>query len=404
MTPAPDAPDARVRLLWYLTSPDGPLPWEESGRWPTGFGHLRELARTIDRLGYYGALLGTGRDDGLTVTAALLGDTERLRFLPAVYPGLHSPAKLAQIADTLQRFSGGRLLFNVVNGQDATLAGYGVHYEHDERYDFSAEYWDAYRRVHRGEHQAYEGRYVRLAARPDDEGPLSPWPNDPVPVPLWGAGTSPAGVAHSVGLLDTYLSFADTPARLGEKFRRVGAEAARLGRTLNYGTRFQIIVRETEDEAWAAAEDLLHRTGHRTAVDLAGWNLRGRSLDDFRTEDPAVERRLAALRAGRLPEVRDLEVHPNVWTGPSLFGFDVVSPASGTYLVGSAENVAARIREYRAAGVESFILSGFPLIEEAHRVADLLFPLLDLDPADPADHADPAAPAATPAAAPALHA
>ncbi|MFJ9900636.1 LLM class flavin-dependent oxidoreductase [Streptomyces sp. NPDC091280] len=372
-----------VRLLWYLTSPDGPVPWESDGRWPTDFGHLRELARTIDRLGYYGALLGTGRDDGLTVTAAMLADTERMRFLPAVYPGLHSPAKLAQIADTIQRFSGGRLLFNVVNGQDDTLAGYGVHFGHDERYEFSAEYWDAYRQVHRGEREEYRGRHVRLAERPLDLSPLSPWPSDPAPVRLWGAGTSPAGVAHSVRLLDTYLSFADTPARLGAKFARVGAEAARLGRRLDYGTRLQLIVRKTEDEAWAAAEELLGRTSHGTAVELAGWNLRGHSLADFKPgdfgiQDEAVERSLAALRAGRLPQVRDLEIHPNVWTGPSLFGFDVVSPSSGTYLVGSAENVAARIGEYRAHGVSSFILSGFPLIEEAHRTAELLFPLLNL--------------------------
>ncbi|MCS5517403.1 hypothetical protein NWF32_28685 [Pseudomonas qingdaonensis] len=67
------------------------------------------------------------------------------------------------------------------------------------------------------------------------------------------------------------------------------------------------------------------------------------------------------------------------WTGPSLFGFDILGPSSGTYLVGSAEQVAERIREYQQQGTSAFILSGFPLIDEAHRVADLLFPLLELD-------------------------
>ncbi|MBB4919180.1 LLM class flavin-dependent oxidoreductase [Streptosporangium saharense] len=367
-----------AQLLWYLTAPDGPYPWEERGRWATDFDHLRHVAETIDRLGYYGALLGTGRDDGLTVAAAMAGATRRMRFLTAVYPGLASPAKLAQIAHTIDRFSGGRLLFNVVNGNDATLAQYGLHLGHDERYDFSAEYWDAFQRVYLGEPEPYEGSHVRLAGRGGADGPLSPWGSAVRPTPLWGAGTSPAGVAHSAGLLDVYLSFADTPRRLGEKFRRVGAEAAKLGRTLRYGTRLQIIVRETEEEAWEHAASLLRATSVETALELAKWNL-PEPIETYRSQDPLVNRRLEALRSGRLPDVRDLEIYPNVWTGPSLFGFDVVSPSSGTYLVGSAENVAARIREYQEHGVQSFILSGFPLIAEAHRVADLLFPLLDLD-------------------------
>ncbi|WP_019634136.1 LLM class flavin-dependent oxidoreductase [Actinomadura atramentaria] len=369
-----------MKLLWYLTSPDGPYPWEPSHRWATDFDHLRRLARAIDDLGYYGALIGTGRDDGLTVAASMIGATRRMRFLTAVYPGLTSPAKLAQIAHTIDRHSGGRLLFNVVNGNDRTLAQYGVHLERDARYDFSAEYWDAFQRVYLGEEAAYAGEHVRLAARDLDGGPLSPWDAFPRPTPLWGAGTSPAGMAHSAKLLDVYLSFADTPERLGAKFRQVGALAAERGRKLTFGTRFQIIVRETEEEAWARAEELLAATDPATAAALAQWNLPpGETVETFRSGDPAVERRLAALRAGRLPDVRELEIHPNVWTGPSLFGFDVVSPASGTYLVGSAENVAARLREYAAHGTESFILSGFPLIEEARTVAELLFPLLDLD-------------------------
>ena len=90
-------------------------------------------------------------------------------------------------------------------------------------------------------------------------------------------------------------------------------------------------------------------------------------------------RNVEAIRAGRLPKARDLEIYPNVWLGPSLFGFNILGPAAGTYLVGSARQVAERIREYEEQGTSAFILSGFPLIDEAHRVADLLFPLLDLD-------------------------
>jgi alkanesulfonate monooxygenase len=377
-----------IKILWYLTAPDGPFPWEPEGRWRTDFRHLQQLAQTIDRLGYYGALLGTGlTDDVLTVSSAMIGATQRMRFLAAIHPGLLSPVKLAQIALTQDRLSGGRMLYNVVNGNDLILPTFGVNYEHDERYDFSFEYWDAFRRFYTGQRDGYDGHYIKLAPAPAEyglgrRGAREPQlqPIQPGGVPLWGAGTSPAGVAHSVRLLDTYLSFADTPPKLGEKFRNVGAEAAKIGRKLDYGTRLQVIVRETEEEAWDYAQWLLDHTH----IDYARQSIemqipRGETIESYRSNDPQVEANLAAVRAGRLPRARDLEIHPNVWVGPSLFGFNIVSPLAGTALVGSAKNVAARLNEYAAQGTGAFILSGYPLISEAQRFADLVFPLLDID-------------------------
>lgn len=373
-----------IKLLWYLTAPDGPYPWEPEGRWRTGFDHLKQIAVAADRLGYYGSLLGTGPNNNLVTATSLIDATERLRFVVAQYPGELSPAVLAHYALTFDKYSGGRLLLNLVNGNDDGLASLGVHFPHDERYQFSRDYWRAFQHVYNGNTEAYDSKYVKLAARAADDAlhPLGGWnaPTQKPGIPFWGAGTSAAGVAHSVELLDVYLSFADTPQNLGDKFRRVGAEAAKLGRTLSYGTRLQIIVRETEEQAWAHAEHLLARTSLQTALDsVAGQLPPGETLDSYRSEDPRIQRNLDALKAGRLPALRDLEIYPNVWTGPSLFGFDILRPAAGTYLVGSAEQVAERLREYASQGVSSFILSGFPLIDEAQRVADLLFPLLELD-------------------------
>jgi alkanesulfonate monooxygenase len=377
-----------VKILWYLTAPDGPVPWEPEGRWDNSFAHLQRLASTIDKLGYYGALLATGINEVLTLAASTFPTTRRMRFLGAIHPGLLSPAKLAQIALTIDSFSGGRLLINAVNGNDATQKSFGMHFAHDERYDYSLEYWQAFRHAYLGRREPYEGKYIQLAARPDIGGGSyrrsrnSNWlePAQPGGIPLWGAGSSPAGVAHSVRALDVYLSFADTPQRLGDKFRRVGAEASKVGRTLKYGTRLQVIVRETEQEAWDYAQWLVERT----SVDYALESIRrqlppGETVETYRSADPQVQQNLEAIRAGRLPPARDYEIYPNVWTGPALHGFNVLGPLSGTTLVGSAENVAARIREFEAQGTSAFILSGWPLIDEAHRFADLVFPLLDLD-------------------------
>ena len=378
--PAPASPP--IKLLWYLTAPDGPYPWVPEGRWETGFDDLQQIAVTADRLGFYGVLLGTSSYETLAVAPAMIGATERLRFLVAQHPGEIQPAVLAKWAQTFDHFSGGRLIFNVVNGNDAGLAALGVHYPHDQRYEFSREYWDAFRRIYAGDRSGYDGAFVKIAPRGEGAAPMSIWagPHQPGGVPLWGAGTSAPGVAHSVELLDVYLSFANTPPLLGDKFRRVGAEAAKIGRTLEYGTRLQIIVRETEEEAWAHAEWLLSKSSVEHARRSIEMRLPpGETIETYRSPDPQVQRNIETVRQGRLPGARDLEIYPNVWVGPAWFGFDIMGPASGTTLVGSAENVAARLREYAEQGATAFILSGFPLVGEAHRVADLLFPLLDLD-------------------------
>lgn len=363
-----------VKILWYLTAPDGIYPWSPEGRWHTDFEHLQQLATTIDRLGYYGALLGTSSNESLVVASALIATTKRMKFLVAQHPGELSPAVLAKYAQTFDKFSNGRLLFNVVNGNDKGLASLGVHYPHDERYDFSREYWDAFQKVYAGDTSGYDGKFVKLSPRDEGGSPMGTWngPTQNPHFPLWGAGTSPAGVAHSVELLDVYLSFPNTPPLLGDKFRRVDAEAAKIGRKLEHGTRFQIIVRETEEEAWEYAEWLLGKVPlERIRQSVQNLLPTDATLETFESDDLKIRRAIAALREGKRPSAKDLEVYPNVAIGPTWLGSHT--------LIGSAINVADRIREYEAQGTNAFIISAFPLISEAQRVADILLPLLDLD-------------------------
>lgn len=384
-----------IKILWYISSPDGPVPWEDHGSWLNDLGQLQAHARNIDRLGFYGALLATDQHESVTLTATLAPITQRMLFLTAQHPGLITPAKLAQMALTIDRFSNGRLAFNVVNGNDAGLKAMGMPIPHDERYAYSYEFWDAFQQLYAGSNDGYQGQYIQIAPRVHNPGRPPLPPTQKPTMPLWGAGTSEPGVEHSAKLLDWYLSFADAPPKLGEKFRKVGARAVAHGRTLRFGTRLQIIVRDTEEEAWAHAQWVLDQTSLKTAVRLASRQLGPKGLDaDIDSDDPLVHKRIRALREGRLPALRDLEVYPNVWVGPSPFGFDILHPWAGTWIVGSTENVAARLREFHANGTDAFILSGWPLVSEAQRVARTVLPLLkddlehgfdvpDFDAADP---------------------
>jgi alkanesulfonate monooxygenase len=145
----------------------------------------------------------------------------------------------------------------------------------------------------------------------------------------------------------------------------VRERAARNGRTVKFGIRLHVIVRETDDEAWRAAESLISRLDDDTVV---------RAQAVFAKMDSEGQRRMAALHAGGSKRTRaDLEISPNLWAGVGL-----VRGGAGTALVGDPGTVAARIQEYAELGLDTFVLSGYPHLEEAYRFAELVFPLLPL--------------------------
>jgi alkanesulfonate monooxygenase len=150
------------------------------------------------------------------------------------------------------------------------------------------------------------------------------------------------------------------------KVADIRSRAAAHGRTLQFGIRLHVIVRETEDEAWAGARSLVSHLDDAT-IEAAQAK--------FARMDSEGQRRMAALHGGRFDrhDVRALEVSPNLWAGVGL-----VRGGAGTALVGNPQQVAERIREYAALGLEYFILSGYPHLEEAYRFAELVFPLLPL--------------------------
>jgi alkanesulfonate monooxygenase len=349
-----------LNVLWFLpTHGDGRhLGTAVGGRHVT-LGYLRQIAQAADELGYFGVLLPTGRscEDSWIVASALVPLTERLRYLVAVRPGLQSPAVAARMTATLDRISNGRLLINVVTGGDpGENAGDGIFLSHDERYEVTREFLDVYKELLAGGVVNRKGKHIAI-----EHGRLLFPPVQPGGPPLYFGGSSDAGIAVGVRTVDKYLTWGEPPDLVREKLTRVGNIAGRLGRKLSFGIRLHVIVRETNAEAWAAADDLIRHVDDATIA---------KAQSIFNRMDSVGQQRMAALHGGRRDK---LEVSPNLWAGVGL-----VRGGAGTALVGDPETVAARIKEYAALGIDTFILSGYPHLEEAYRFAELVFPLLPL--------------------------
>lgn len=351
-----------LNLYWFLpTSGDGRYIGTEKGHRPADIGYLREIAVAADRLGYGGILLPTGINclDGWQVGAAIAPFTRKLNFLLALRPGFVTPGLAARQALAFDRISDGRLRINIVTGgQPGELGGDGLLLDHDERYALTDEFLTIWRRLLADGQVDFKGKYLtaREARLGYFDSVQKPYP------PLWFGGSSPAGIEVSAEHTDVYLTWAEPPADVKAKLDAVRAAAARRGRSMKFGLRVHLIVRETDEEAWADANKLI---SHLTDETIAATQARLRADTDSVGQIKQLD-----LHGGR----RDrLEIAPNLWAGVGLVRHGV-----GTALVGSPETVAARLREYQALGVETVIASGYPHLEEAYRVSELLFPVLGI--------------------------
>jgi alkanesulfonate monooxygenase len=353
-------------ILWFLpTHGDGRYLGTSDGARSVDLPYLRAIAQASDALGYHGVLLPTGRscEDAWVVASAMIPLTERLRFLVALRPGILSPTLAARMTASLDRLSGGRLLLNVVTGGDPLESeGDGVFLTHDERYAATSEFLAIFKRVLAGETVDFAGSHLSAKGAKI----LYPPVQHPHP-PLYIGGSSTAGHEVAASDCDVYLTWGEPPAAVAEKIADVKRRAAARGRALRFGLRVHVIVRETESDAWAAADALIRH------LDDAAIASAQKAFAHFESEG---QRRMASLHGGR----RDaLVVSPNLWAGVGL-----VRGGAGTALVGDPESVAARMREYAALGVDTFILSGYPHLEEAYRVAELLLPRLAVSRPKPA--------------------
>ena len=353
-----------LKFHWFLPTNGG------DGRQVVGGGHgvsagasgrsasvsyLGQIARGAEDMGFEAALTPTGAwcDDAWLSTAMLSQVSERLKFLVAFRPGLTAPFLAAQMAGTFQNLSGGRLLLNVVTGGEShEQKMYGDFEDKDARYERCGEFLEIVTRLWDGETVDFEGKHLSVEAAKLGQVP------HPAPEIYFGGSSSAAGDV-AAKYADVYLTWGEPPAAVKEKVEWIRGLAAEQGREIRFGIRMHTITRDTSEEAWAEADRLL------AGIDPEQIKKVQKGLKSSESEG---QKRMLALNGGSKD---DLEIYPNVWAGVGL-----VRGGAGTALVGSHEEVADRIEEYRSVGIDEFILSAYPHLEGAYWFGEGVLPIL----------------------------
>lgn len=357
MATAPAASSA-IELLWYL--PNEVAPGHRGDVGAEGWGTLDftvDLARTAEAHGWSGALFGTGwgRPDTFTVATAVAALTTTFRPLVAIRPGYWQPAQFASAAATLQHLSKGRLLVNVVSGQD-DLAAYGdVEGDQAQRYAWTKEFMRLVRRLWTEERVTFDGAHFRVAGS-------TVVPRLPGGAPrLYFGGASPAAERVAATEADVQLFWGEPLDGIEARISRLRDLSTALDRDLpplEFGLRVTTLVRDTTEEAWRDAEAKVAELGRRQGERLT---------PAFRRETAVGQRRLLDLAE------RGDVLDENLYTAPGRYGG---GGAGTTWLVGSADDVAAALRRYATLGVTHFVLSDTPYKQETARVGDALVPRL----------------------------
>ncbi|MEQ1785780.1 MAG: LLM class flavin-dependent oxidoreductase [Acidimicrobiales bacterium] len=345
-----------LEISWFA-----PSCWGDTARLgvddPTRRATYAYNARVIgaaDRLGFQNVLIPSSFVPGMdpwTLAASLGPATTTTRLLPAVRVGEFDPPMFARAAKSLQQAMDGRLTINIISSEMAGETLGSV-----ERYQRTAEAMALLKAFWRDDHVRHEGDWWTYDLPTEATRTRTP-------PPLYFGGTSEPAREAAAAHADVYLMWIETVASTAALVADLRERAARHGRTLRFGLRTHVIVRATEDEARREAAELVSELDPEI----------GRRLKES-SHDHASEgvRRQDALRSAAGD---DGFVEDALWTG-----IGVARSGVGAAITGSADQVEAKLRAYADLGIESFILSGYPLDDEAERVADLLLPRFELGP------------------------
>ena len=315
--------------------------------------YLTTCAKTAEDAGFTFMLVpvGTTCEDAWLASQAVAARTEKMKFLVAMRPGFVSPTVAAKMSNTFDQLTRGRVYINVVTGGfPHEQAADGDFMEHDERYARTQEFMQVVNKAWTEPRSwSHEGKYYKI-----EKGNVFPKPYQTPRPPWYFGGASDEGKRVGAEEADVYLLWGETIPMVRARIADMRERAAKLGRTLRFGIRLLVISRETDEEAIAAAEALVAHVP-----------------DEFEGTMQRHQNRADSEGEKRQRMLRDQGewLGPNLWTGIGRARLGV-----GLALVGSGENVAARIREYVNEGIGTFIFSSYPHLEESERFGKNVMP------------------------------
>lgn len=343
-----------LEISWFA-----PSCWGDTARLGVGdperratFDYNAKVVGLADRLGFKNVLIPSSFVPGMdpwTLAAALGPSTTSTRLLPAVRVGEFDPPMFARAAKSLQQIMGGRLTINIISSD---LAGETM--ASADRYRRTSEAMALLRAFWTSDHVQHDGEFWQYDLATDATRTRTP-------PPMYFGGTSPEARDAAAAHADCYLMWIEPIASTAELVADMRRRAEAHGRTLRFGLRTHVIVRDTENEARQAAADLVRE------LDPAIGKALKESSHDHQSEGVRRQDAMRAAAGG------DGFVEAALWTG-----IGVARSGVGAAITGSVDQVEAKLRAYADLGIDAFILSGYPLDDEAERVAELLLPRFDL--------------------------
>jgi len=320
-------------------------------RYKSDWSNTSNVLLTADRLGYRNILCPSSYQvgqDTLTFASAIAPLTSNINILAAIRCGEIHPPMLGRAIATLDHILKGRLTINIISSNLP-----GTNLESAERYQRSREVIEILKQGWNQDFIDFQGEFYNLKL---PSAPMKPFQQNKGPL-LYFGGYSPPGVDLCAEHCDVYLMWPETEEKLQSLMQNMSTQAANYGRTVDFGLRVHVIVRETEDEAKAAAKKLMSKIDEE-----AGTEIRNRALD---------AKSYGVARQAEMRDSADLDgfVEDHLWTGIGR-----ARSGCGAALVGDPDQILAKIKRYIDMGIRAFIFSGYPHIDECKLFAKYVLP------------------------------